>query len=551
MMGMAFVSIPKLNETVTAYIYYPGDDRYNNASTTVEIVPKKDLNLNASADPIYVGQNATLIVTGFENATGNVMVIAGKGFYNVTIIDGTVIVNIPGLNNTTTAYVIYQGDDNYSMASTSVNITVNPKENATYSIDAPEVIEGENATVTVTLPEDATGTVTIGNEAVPVVNGTASAVLTNLPVGNNTVPITYSGDDKYNPIEDSITVTVKPEFIIDAPDVVKYYHGSERFVVTITDGNGNPIADESVDIILNGVKYTKTTDANGMASLGLNLGSGNHTANVVFRNTTVNATVTILSTVEGNDLVKVFRNATPYTAVFKDSEGNYLAKGTEVQYNINGVMYKKQVGENGVATLNINLAQGNYIITAMNPVTGENCANNVTVLPRIVDNHDITKFYKNGTQYTVKLIGDDGNPVGAGEVVTFNINGVFYNRTTNESGIAKININLQPGDYIITADYKGCKVSNNIKVLPVLSAEDLTKKQGGPEQFIATLLDGQGKPYEGQNVTFNINGVFYNKPTDSNGQAKLNINLNVGEYIITSSYNGTNVANKVTVTPKQ
>ena len=288
-----------------------------------------------------------------------------------------------------------------------------------------------------------------------------------------------------------------------------------------------------------------------MASLGLNLNSGNHTANVVFRHTTVNATVTILSTVEGNDLVKVFRNATPYTAVFKDSEGNYLAKGTEVQYNINGVMYKKQVGENGVATLNINLAQGTYIITAINTVTGEKCANNITVLPRIVDNHDITKFYKNDTQYTVKLIGDDGNPVGAGEVVTFNINGVFYNRTTNASGEAKLNINLPPGDYIITAEYKQCKVSNNITVKPVLFADDLNKTQGGPEQFIATVLDGQGKPYEGQTVTFNINGVFYTKTTDSEGHAKLNINLPAGEYIITSSYNGVNVASKVTVTPRQ
>ena len=57
----------------------------------------------------------------------------------------------------------------------------------------------------------------------------------------------------------------------------------------------------------------------------------------------------------------------------------------------------------------------------------------------------------------------------------------------------------------------------------------------------------QGNPYEGQIITFNINGVFYNKITDSNGHAKLNINLPAGEYIITSSYNGTNVASKVTV----
>ena len=67
-------------------------------------------------------------------------------------------------------------------------------------------------------------------------------------------------------------------------------------------------------------------------------------------------------------------------------------------------------------------------------------------------------------------------------------------------------------------------------------------------QFVATLVDGQGKPYAEQTIQFNINGVFYNRVTNSNGQAKLNINLQAGQYIITSSYNGVNVANTVTVT---
>jgi hypothetical protein len=35
--------------------------------------------------------------------------------------------------------------------------------------------------------------------------------------------------------------------------------------------------------------------------------------------------------------------------------------------------------------------------------------------------------------------------------------------------------------------------------------------------------------------------------TDGNGVARLNINLMSGEYIITSSYDGLNIANKVTI----
>ena len=185
----------------------------------------------------------------------------------------------------------------------------------------------------------------------------------------------------------------------------------------------------------------------------------------------------------------------------------------------------------------------------MNPVTGEQSSNVITVLSRIVENRDITKYYRNGTQYTARIIGDDGNPVGPGETVTFNINGVFYQRQTDAYGFVQLNINLQPGDYIITAEYKGCMVSNNIKVLPVLYADDFTKIYGTYDPFIATLIDGQGQPFADQKIEFNINGVFYYRTTDSSGQALLNINLMPGEYIITSSYNGAYIANTVTVIP--
>ena len=254
------------------------------------------------------------------------------------------------------------------------------------------------------------------------------------------------------------------------------------------------------------------------------------------------------SSIKAKDIVKVFRNATQFSATFLDSEGNYLANGTVVTFNINGKSYNRTVDENALAKLNINLDPGKYIITSINTVTGEKLTNNVVVISRINENRDITKYYKNATQYTVKIIGDDGKAVGAGEVVTFNVNGVFYNRTTDENGIATLNINLSPGDYVITADYKGCRAANNIAVLPVLKAEDLKMKYMDGSQFKVDLVDGQGNPYAGQNITFNVNGVFYNRTTDVNGQAELNIRLPSGEYIITSSYNGVNVANRITIT---
>jgi predicted outer membrane repeat protein len=256
-----------------------------------------------------------------------------------------------------------------------------------------------------------------------------------------------------------------------------------------------------------------------------------------------------INSVVGKDVTKMFRNATQYYATFLDSEGKYLADGTPVQFKINGIIYDRKVsGDKGQAGLNINLPQGEYVITAINNVTGENAFNNITVLPNIVENYPIIKYYRNATQYTVKILGDDGNPVGAGKNVTFHINGRLYTHQTDASGIATLNINLPAGNYIITAEYNGCKVSNDIKVLPVLFANDLTKKYDGSEQFVASLVDGQGKLYAGQVITFNIDGKLYNILTDGKGQAALNIRLPPGEYIITSSFNGANIANKITIT---
>ena len=384
-------------------------------------------------------------------------------------------------------------------------------------------------------------------------NGTSSSYdyymidMINSTLENNVIYFEATGSTIVA-LQNVLVVEFERPIEISAPDVPKYYHGSERFVVTVTDYKGSPLANKSIEIGINNVNYTRTTDAKGIASIALELGAGVYDVDVTVDNQTVYSVVTILTTVNGTDITKVFRNDTQYYATFLDSQGKYLADGTTVQFNINGVMYDRKVsGDKGLARLNINLAQGEYIITAMNPVTGDKTSNNITVLPLLTENKDITKYYRNATQYTVKVLGADGKAVGANVTVKFNINGVFYERQTDASGIAKLNINLQAGDYVITAEYNGCTVSNNIKVLPILNATDITMKYRDGTQFKANLVDGQGKPYANQNVTFNINGVFYNKLTDGNGQAKLNINLIPGEYIITSSYNGCNIANTIKI----
>ena len=135
--------------------------------------------------------------------------------------------------------------------------------------------------------------------------------------------------------------------------------------------------------------------------------------------------------------------------------------------------------------------------------------------------------------------------MGAGEEVHFNIHGRLYTKYTNATGHIKLDINLPPDEYIITSYYKDCREGNNITVLPVLSADNLVMKYGDGSKFTAKLLDGQGNVNPNQVVNFNVNGVSYNRTTDDNGEAKLNINLPKGEYLIESSYNEETITNTI------
>ena len=61
------------------------------------------------------------------------------------------------------------------------------------------------------------------------------------------------------------------------------------------------------------------------------------------------------------------------------------------------------------------------------------------------------------------------------------------------------------------------------------------------------LRSSEGNPLANQNVSFNVNGVFYHKVTDKDGIASLKIRLMSGEYIITSYWNDFEVGNTVKV----
>lgn len=257
------------------------------------------------------------------------------------------------------------------------------------------------------------------------------------------------------------------------------------------------------------------------------------------------------SVLSGNDVELYYKNGTAFKVVLSDGEGSLLAN-QKVIFTINDINYTRTTNNDGVASIAINLKSGTYNISSFY-MGNENylsfsTANTVKVLPTISGNN-IEKYYKNDTQYYAVFLDGRGNYLKDSEI-TFNINGVFYQRKTNEKGSAKLNINLNPGKYILTAinPINGEMYSNNVEVLPTVSADDLNMLYRDGHRFGVKVLDDAGKPLANSKVVFNINGVFYTRTTDNEGNAYLNINLDVGKYIITSTnYKGLSVSNMISI----
>jgi len=537
---------------------WAGNDNYNAVVENGDFkVNKIDSTVAVNADDIKVGENVTVTVNVPTDATGDVIIIVDGVDYTVAIENGKAVKTIADLKaNVYTVTVKYSGDNNYNANQNTTEFTVSKISDYNMNITVPEFKEGVNSTINVVLPKDATGTVTVEiggkNYTANVTDGVANVIIPGLGVGDYNITTTYSGDAKYDLMTKKGNITVIPnvDVNLDVDDVVMVYHDGTRLVAKLTDYQGKPIVNATIYFNINGVNYARTTDANGTASIALNLESGAYPVIVAYNGSasyskiSKNITVTINPSIIADDLVKMYKNDTKFSAKFLGSDGKVLAN-TTVKFNINGVLYTRTTNNDGVGSLAINLRPGEYVLTAYNPVTGEQQGFNITVKSLIVT-QDLTKYYMNASSFQATIYDKNGS-LAVGKNVTFNINGVFYTRTADENGVVSLAINLRPGEYIITTIYEGLDIGNNIVVLPTLVTSDLNMTYRDGSKFTAQTLDGQGKPLVNQNVTFNVNGRLYFKTTGDDGVASLTINLMSGKYIITSSWNDFQTGNNITI----
>lgn len=190
-------------------------------------------------------------------------------------------------------------------------------------------------------------------------------------------------------------------------------------------------------------------------------------------------------------------------------------------------------------------------------------------------NHTVTKIiYENmtttsvssldgrvGKYFVVQLVDADGKAL-ANKAVQIGFNGKIYNKTTDENGSAKLQINLAAkGTYTFAIAYLGDdKYNGSFEVAkivvtpqtPKLTTSSKTYKATAKTKTLtATFKTVNGNPIKGKKISFTVNGKTYTGTTNANGVASVNVSLSKkGTYSFTAKYAGDSIYGAVSKSSK-
>ena len=373
--GVADIKVPELSGGNYDYkINYSGDSKYSSFEKTDSITvakPTPEIVIPPLDEPSADG---SVTVNLPNDATGTVTLVINDKSYSFPVVNGVANVKLPELDGGNYDYTVtYSGDGKYSSFTTDGNMKVNntkPEDTKT----APEIVippldePSEDGSVAVSLPGDATGTITLvingKSYSFPVVNGVANVYMPDLSAKTYSYSITYSGDSKYDSFTNvgSITVT-KKQVNITASSVTTVYNGGKYIVATLTDKDNNPMSDFDVTITINGKPSVITTDDNGQAKLSVNgIKPGVYVPTVVFSGSSkyLSATKSLKVTVKKatpkvTAAKKTFKRTLKtkkYTITLKTNQ-NKVMKNTKVYIKVNGKTYSAKTNSKGKATFKI------------------------------------------------------------------------------------------------------------------------------------------------------------------------------------------------------
>ncbi|WP_162753613.1 inverse autotransporter adhesin YeeJ [Escherichia coli] len=577
----------------TTSLYIEVKDNYGNG------VPQQEVTLSVSPSEGVTPSNNAIYTTNHDGNFYASFTATKAGVYQLT----ATLENGYSMQQTVT-YVPNVANAEITLAASKDPVIADNNDLTTLTATVADT-EGNaiaNTEVTFTLPEDVKANFTLsdGGKVITDAEGKAKVTLKGTKAGAHTVTASMTGGKSEQLVVNFIadTLTAQVNLNVTEDNFIANNVGMTRLQATVTDGNGNPLANEAVTFTLPadvsasftlGQGGSAITDINGKAEVTLSgTKSGTYPVTVSVNNYGVSDTkqVTLIAdagTAKLASLTSVYSfvvsttEGATMTASVTDANGNPVEgikvnfRGTSVTLSSTSVETDDRgfaeilvtSTEVGLKTVSASLAdKPTEVISRLLNASAD--VNSATITSLEIPEGQVMV----AQDVAVKAHVNDqfGNPV-AHQPVTFSAEPssqmIISQNTvsTNTQGVAEVTMTPERnGSYMVKASLpNGASLEKQLEAID----EKLTLTASSPligvyaptgATLTATLTSANGTPVEGQVINFSVTpeGATLSGGkvrTNSSGQAPVVLTSNkVGTYTVTASFhNGVTIQTQTTV----
>ncbi|MGR6418580.1 inverse autotransporter adhesin YeeJ [Escherichia coli] len=577
----------------TTSLYIEVKDNYGNG------VPQQEVTLSVSPSEGVTPSNNAIYTTNHDGNFYASFTATKAGVYQLT----ATLENGDSMQQTVT-YVPNVANAEITLAASKDPVIADNNDLTTLTATVADT-EGNaiaNTEVTFTLPEDVKANFTLsdGGKVITDAEGKAKVTLKGTKAGAHTVTASMTGGKSEQLVVNFIadTLTAQVNLNVTEDNFIANNVGMTRLQATVTDGNGNPLANEAVTFTLPadvsasftlGQGGSAITDINGKAEVTLSgTKSSTYPVTVSVNNYGVSDTkqVTLIAdagTAKLASLTSVYSfvvsttEGATMTASVTDANGNPVEgikvnfRGTSVTLSSTSVETDDRgfaeilvtSTEVGLKTVSASLAdKPTEVISRLLNASAD--VNSATITSLEIPEGQVMV----AQDVAVKAHVNDqfGNPV-AHQPVTFSAEPssqmIISQNTvsTNTQGVAEVTMTPERnGSYMVKASLpNGASLEKQLEAID----EKLTLTASSPligvyaptgATLTATLTSANGTPVEGQVINFSVTpeGATLSGGkvrTNSSGQAPVVLTSNkVGTYTVTASFhNGVTIQTQTTV----
>lgn len=565
----------------TTNLYIEVKDNYGNG------VPQQEVTLRVSPSEGVTPSNNAIYTTNHDGNFYASFTATKAGVYQVT----ATLENGDSMQQTVT-YVPNVANAEITLAASKDPVIADNNDLTTLTATVADT-EGNaiaNTEVTFTLPEDVKANFTLsdGGKAITDAEGKAKVTLKGTKAGAHTVTASMTGGKSEQLVVNFIADTLSAQVNLNVTEdnFIANNVGMTTLQATVTDGNGNPLANEAVTFTLPadvsasftlGQGGSAITDINGKAEVTLNgTKSGTYPVTVSVNNYGVSdtkqvtliadaGTATLASLTSVYSFVVSTTEGATMTASVTDANGNPV-EGIKVNFRGTSVTLSSTIVETddqGFAEILVTSTE-----VGLKTVSASLADKPTEVISRLLN----TKADINSATITSLEIPEGQLMVAQDVAVKAHVNDQFGNPILNESvtfsaeppehmtisqnivstdthGIAEVSMTPERnGSYMVKASLaNGASLEKQLEAID----EKLTLTASSPligvyaptgTTLTATLTSANGTPVEGQVINFSVTpeGATLSGGkvrTNSSGQAPVVLTSNkVGTYTVTASF---------------